>query len=61
MNESKTKPEIPSWQPTRLQMAKWHIKNYLGAAALLGVMALAVLLYLAVMAVVSHHLPRWLP
>jgi hypothetical protein len=28
-------------------MAKWHIKNYLGAAALLGIMALAVILYLA--------------
>lgn len=56
MNEEK-----PHWQLTRLELAKWHIKNYLGAAALFGVAALAVILYLAAMTLLSRHLPRWMP
>ena len=51
----------PDWEPTRLQLAKSHLKDYLGAAILLGVMALGALLYFALMAFTFHHLPRWLP
>ena len=50
-----------TFQPTRLQLAKWHTKNYLKAAAFLGVVALAIILYLAFAILVTHHLPRWMP
>jgi hypothetical protein len=58
-SETDAKPEF--WQPTRPQLAKWHLKNHLGAAALFGIMALAVILYLAAMTILSRHLPRWMP
>ena len=51
----KQKTEIPSWQPTRLQLAKSHIKDCLVTAALFGAAALGVLLYLAFMALVFHR------
>jgi hypothetical protein len=49
------------FQPTPMQLAKWHFKNYFGAAALLGIAVLAAILYLAFMVIISHHLPRWMP
>jgi len=49
------------FRPTRMELAKWHTKNYLKAAAFLGVVALAIILYLAFAILVTHHLPRWMP
>lgn len=46
----------PDWEPTRLQLAKSHVKDYFGAAVLLGIIAVCVLLYLAAMTFVFH---RW--
>jgi hypothetical protein len=48
MDESKPKSENPWWQPTRMQLAKWHMKNTLGTAVFLGIMALGALLYCAI-------------
>ena len=56
MDESKPETKFPWWQPTRLQLAKWHMKNTLGTAVLLGVMTLGALLYLAFTTLQSHHL-----
>lgn len=47
---------MDEFKPTRLESAKWHIKNHLGAAALLGIIALGALLYLAAMTALSHYL-----
>jgi hypothetical protein len=48
-------------QPTRLQLAVCWIKSAVGASVMLGIIALSALLYLVLMALVSHHLPRWFP
>jgi hypothetical protein len=56
MDESKPKTETPWWQPTRSQLAKWYMKNTLGTAVFLGIMALGALLYLAFTTLLSHHL-----
>jgi hypothetical protein len=56
MDESKRKTETSWWQPSRSQLAKWHMKNTLGTAVFLGIMALGALLYLAFTTLLSHHL-----
>jgi hypothetical protein len=53
VNELEPKPD---WQPTRTQLAKWHFKNTLGTAALLGIACLGVLLYVGLLAAVFHFL-----
>lgn len=62
-NSSGEEPNAASqiFQPTRVQLAKWHTKSYLKAAAFVGVAALAVILYFAFAVLVFHHLPKWLP
>jgi hypothetical protein len=54
------KLETKDW-PSRLALAKWHVKNCLKVAVFLGVVAFGFLLYLAIVVVISHHLPKWLP
>jgi hypothetical protein len=61
MAKTKPKPEVPNWTQTRLQLAVCWVKSAVGASVMLGIVALGALLYLAFMAFLSHHLPRWLP
>jgi hypothetical protein len=59
MHTPKPKSDVPFWQPTRLESAKWHIKNAASAALMLSIVALAALLYLVAVTLVFHHL-HWL-
>ena len=57
MDESRNeKPKPLGGNQHVSQLAKWHMKNTLGTAVFLCIMALGALLYLAFTTLLSHHL-----